>query len=238
MITFNPAYNNLNFKSYQHAVLNKYGAVVNRGDTCLFRWDLDSAGLIKYLEKKYAGVDKVNLIAHASSVGEEVYSFIAVMLNMLGSDKAMKYLPVKAFDKEQHFVDIAKRGEYTVKSFEKGAIDYYLGSCFNNYFDYLDVNRVKVRSEFQNLVKFFQSDILEDVKNINFDNTVLFARNFWHYLDEEDIYKLAMNLSHRMNKSSTLIIGDFDKQFNIDRILNNYGFKESGTVGNVFENFK
>ena len=238
MITFNPAYNNLNFKSYQHAILDKSGAVINRGDTCFFRWDLDFIQLINYLEKKYAGCDSVNIIAHASSVGEEIYSFAATLIKMLGKNRAMKYLPAHAYDIEQHHIDIAKRGEYRIKSFEKGSIDYYLGCYFNNYFDILNTDRVKVRPELQDLVKFSRSDILDDVKTMNFDNTVLFARNFWRYLDEEDADKLAMNLAYRMNKSSTLIIGDFDKQFNVDRILNNYGFKESGIVENVFENFK
>lgn len=237
MITFNPSYNNTNFKSFRHEILNKSGRVINRGDTCLFRHDLDFDYLINFLEFKYCDTSKVNIIAHACSVGEEVYSLVSKIIESLGDKAAKKYLPIEAKDIEQEHIDLAKKGRYIIKSYERGAIDYYLGDKFNDYFYLLSNNNIKVAPRIKNEVNFSQSDILEDCKNINFDNTVLLARNFWHYLDDEDIDKLAMNLSYRMNKSSTLVIGDYDKQYNIDEILRRYGFFET-QVKNVFEKIK
>lgn len=237
MITFNPAYNNINFRSFRHEVVNKSGHVINRGDTCLFRHDLDFNYLINFLEYKYCDVNKVNIIAHACSDGEEVFSLISKMINSLGYKNSKKYLPVEARDIEPEHIKIAQKGKYSIKSFEKGAIDFYLGSEFSNYFKILHTDIIRVAPKLKKYAKFSQSDIMEDAKTIDFNNTVLLARNFWHYLDEENIDKLAMILSHRMNKSSTLIIGDYDKQYNIDEILRRYGFFET-QIYNVFEKIK
>ena len=234
MITFNPAYNNINFKHFRHNVLDKSGRVLSRGDTCLFRSDLDFDYLVNFLEYKYRDTDKVNIIAHACSDGEEVFSFISKMFDLLGYNNSKKYLPADARDVNKSYIEIAKKGQYSLESFETGAIDFYLGKNFTDYFKFLNLNLIKVSKNLKKSVNFSQSDILDDVKYIDFNNTVLFARNFWHYLDEEDIDKLAMILSHRMNRTSTLIIGDFDKQYNIDRILRRYGFYET-KVSNVFE---
>ena len=236
MITFNPAYN-INFKHFKHEILDRSGHVISRGDTCLFRNDLDFDYLVNFLEYKYRDSDKVNIIAHACSDGEEIFSFISKMIDSLGYKNSKKYLPVDARDVNKSFIEIAKKGQYSLKSYETGAIDFYLGENLTQYFSFLNPNLVKVSKILKECVNFSQSDILDDVKSIDFNNTVLFARNFWHYLDDEDIDKLAMILSHRMNKTSTLIIGDFDKQYNIDRILRRYGFYET-KVSNVFELYK
>ena len=237
MITFNPAYNNVNFKHYRHEILNKSGRVINRGDTCLFRHDLDFDYFINFLEFKYCDVNKVNILAHACSDGEEVFSLVSKMIDSLSYKNAKKYLPIDARDLEEEHINIAKKGSYSIQSSENGAINFYLGDRLNNYFNHIKSNTVKVSPQLKNSVKFSQSNILDDVKNTDFNNTVLLARNFWHYLDDEDIDKLAMNLSHKMNKSSTLVIGDYDKQYNIDEILRRYGFFES-QINNVFEKIR
>ena len=236
MITFNPAYNNINFKHYRHEILDCSKRVVKRGDTCFFRHDLYLDYLINFLEYKYCDVNKVNIIAHACSDGEEVYSFVSKLIDMLGLKNAQKYLPVCAKDVEQKHIDLALNGKYSLKSYEESAIDFYLDDKYK-YFKYLTEDLIKPKSLISKQVKFSQSNILDDVKTIEFNNTVLFARNFWHYLDDEDIDKLAMILSHRMNRSSTLVIGDYDKQYNIDEILRRYGFYET-YINNVFEKNK
>jgi chemotaxis methyl-accepting protein methylase len=240
VINLNPSTNiNPNFCSYRYAVKNKFGLVINRGNTCFFRHDLAFDDLIRHIYTKHKNVPKVNIIAHACSDGEEAYSFLIKMIDYLGNKEAEKFLPILAKDIEQTNIDVAKNGKYHIESFEKGAIDFYMGKNFYNYLLPTESkNSVKVSDSIKDKIIFSKSDILEDVKNIDFNNTVLLARNFWHYLEEENIDKLAMNLSHRMNKSSTLVIGDYDKQYNIDRILNRYGFQELYGLENVFEKFR
>lgn len=229
--------NNINFYSYKNAIKTNAGKLLYRGDTCLFRNDLDFDYLVNFLEYKYRDTDKVNIIAHACSDGEEVFSFVSVMIEMLGFKNAKKYLPVEARDINKSHVEIAKNGVYSVESNEFGAIDFYLGQKYPNYFRFINSNQIKVSDELNNCVQFSQSDILDDAKIIDFNNTVLFARNFWNYLGAENINELAELLSNRMNRSSLLVIGDYDKQFNIDRILRQHGFYETN-ITNVFENYK
>ena len=97
---------------------------------------------------------------------------------------------------------------------------------------------VSAKNIMKNHVKFLQSNILDDVNLINFDNTILLARNCWHYLGEDKIDILARKLGNKMNESSTLVIGDFDKQYHVDKILNRYGLTESKFVENLFEKNK
>ena len=47
------------------------------------------------------------------------------------------------------------------------------------------------------------------LKNIERENSVVFARNFWPYI-VEDIPKLIDNLSKQLGRNSTLIIGGYD----------------------------
>ena len=237
MITLNPVYNSINFKHYRHDLLNKSGKVINRGDTCFFRTDLDFNYLINYLEFKYCDTDKVNIIAHASSDGEEVYSLISTMLHSLGIKPAKKYLPIDARDIEKEHIKRAQLGHYSFKKFEEYSADSYLGENFSDYFNYLSPRRIKVNPNLKEYVKFSQLNILDDVQMIDFNNTVLLARNFWHYIGSDNIKKLAAKLSDRMNKTSVLVIGDYDKAYGIDNILRRYGFYES-QVNNVFEKIK
>lgn len=226
MIILKPA-DNLNFNSYRHSILNKRGKVVNRGDTCMFRWDLNPDCLINFIEYKYRDTDKVNILVHACSDGEEVYSLLSTMIESLGLKNAKKYLPIRAKDIVSEHINLAKKGEYKITPMEEPAIDYYLGENFLKYFEYTSPTQIKAVSTLNKYVKFSKSDIMKDANTFNFDNTVLLARNFWHYLGSANMCKLAHILSKRMNKSSTLVIGDYDKQFGVDKILRKYGFYET-----------
>ncbi len=237
MITINTNYSNINFKHFRHDIVNKSGKVINRGDTCFFRQDLDFDYFINYMEFKYCDKPKVNIIAHACSDGEEVYSLVSKMIDSLGLKPASKYLPIKAHDLEKEHIERAKKGRYNFERFEEQSADIYLGPKFSDYFNYIYSHKIKVSPNLTKHVDFSQSNILDDVKTIDFNDTVLLARNCWHYLKDKDIINLAKNLSNRMNKSSLLVIGDYDKEYNIDKILRKYDFYET-QVKNVFEKIK
>lgn len=242
MLTINPinsvnSYNS-NFKSYKHAVTSKTGKLLYRGDTCFFRHDLDFDGLIYFISTKYQSVPKVNFIAHACSDGEEIYSIVARMLDLLGINNVKKFLPINAKDIDEEHIKKAKSGQYTIESYERGAIDFYMGNRFTNYFNQKKTNIFNAKEILKNKVIFRQSNILEDVNKIDFHNTILLARNFWPYLDYEDANLLALKLSLKTDKSSTLVIGDYDKESDTNKILEKYGFKESADIENIFEKIK
>ncbi len=239
MIRINPTpYTNLNFKAYKHTITNSQNEVVNRGDTCMFRNDLDFNSLISYLERKYSGISKVKVIAHACSDGEEAYSFVSNLIDKLGESGANKFFPILARDINDEHLSRAKSGKFFLESYENSAIDYYLDNSFDKYFDIIDKNfigkTVQVKNNIKDRIQFKKADILKDAPKTDFKNTVLFARNFWPYLNTSDAEKLAKTLSEKMDITSTLVIGDYDCWGKIPTLLSKYGFRET-QIKNVYE---
>ena len=74
---------------------------------------------------------------------------------------------------------------------------------------------------FKEYVKFGVADILTDYKNIEPDNSVIFARNFWPYLGCNEQYKLAENLHSHLGKNSLIMIGEFDTRYEVDNNFTN-----------------
>ena len=240
MITSISYINNLNsnisFKLYRHNIYDQAGNVINRADTCILRNDLDFDALIYYFDDKYVRCNKVNIIDHACSVGQETISLLLMILNYSKNPK--KYLPINAYDKELNYLEFAKNGIFKLESFEKAAIEFYLKENFEKYVTKIDSKIFNVYYKLKdNLMKniiFNQSDIIKDVDKFDYKNTALFLRNCWPYFSENDAIYVAKTLSEKMDKTSTLIIGDYDKSSGIDFLLKDYGFSRTH-LDNVYE---
>ena len=232
------------FGIFFHNVENQNGKLHYRGDTRICRDDIYFPEVIDYLDNKYKNVPKVNVLMHACSDGEEVYSFLGVLISRL-RNKAIKFLPVTAKDIDSEHLQLAKKGIYDITNSEYQCANEAMNGDFDSYFEQIPLKKIKdprikyshtfkVNPDLKTLVNFEQGDILKDVNKVNFKNTVLFARNFWPYLGTQEIKQLAHTLSQKMDNSSTLIIGDFDKEYGIDEVLRSEGFVETHAE-NVFE---
>ena len=239
MININPVNGyNPSFNAFKNPIKNKAGLVINRGDTCLFRYDLDYDYFVDFLNRKYKNAEKVNVIDHACSDGEEAFSLVVMMLKMLGREGASKFLPIDARDVVKNHLDYAKKGVYNVHSTEFPRINFFAGRDFFDYFDLSEnAKTITAKDNIKDLVKFSKHDIMDDIRYMRFDNTVLLARNFWHYLKSGDEYRLAANLSNKMNRNSTLVIGGYDKEYGVDKLLERFGFVEVPGINNVFEKY-
>ena len=236
---------NPSFGIFFNNIKDNDGNLRYRGDTRICRDDLYFPEVVDFLNKKYKDAPKVNVIMHACSNGEEVYSFLGVLVSKL-REKSSKFLPVSARDFDAEHLKLAKKGVYQITKSEYMLANNYMNGNFYTYFDYLPnkivkdpllkyTNTVKVNDMLKTLVNFQQSDILEDSKRTDFKNTILFARNFWPYLSNVQQHELARTLSKNMDSTSTLIVGDFDKEeANISALLKMYGFEET-EAENVFE---
>ena len=246
MLTMSPVkFYNPSFGIFFNNIKDNDGNLKYRGDTRICRDDLYFPEVVDFLDKKYKDATKVNVIMHACSNGEEVYSFLGVLVSRLG-EKSSKFLPVSARDFDAEHLKLAKKGVYQITKSEYMLANNYMNGNFYTYFDYLPnkiikdpllkyTNTVKVNDMLKTLVNFQQSDILEDSKRTDFKNTILFARNFWPYLSNVQRHELARTLSKNMDSSSTLIVGDFDEEeANISALLKMYGFEET-EAENVFE---
>lgn len=237
-------FNTPSFGAFFNEIKDEDGKIIYRGDTRICRDDLDFPAAIDFLDKKYKNVPKVNVIMHACSDGEEVYSFIGVLVAKLG-ENAEKFLPIKAKDIDANHLKLAKRGVYNVTRTEYiMANDYMLGN-FYNFFDFLPhkistdprlryTTTIKANEYLKSLVNFGQGNIIDDMKRVSLKDTVLFARNFWPYLTMEESRDLISTISKNADKSFTLVIGDYDKEFGFDKLLKSAGFVET-EVENVFE---
>ena len=259
MLTISPIkYNNISFGTFFNNVHDDNDRLKYRGDTSICRNDLYFPEVVLYLNDKYKSVPKVNVVMHACSDGEEVYSFLGVLKSMFGKN-ADKFLPVRARDIEPTHLNLAQKGVYRINRGEYDIANIYMNGNFYDYFDNISNNNfpnpldakhskmimryrspedtfpkdIKVKDCLRELVNFSQGSIIEDVKVMDFKNTVLFARNFWPYLEKDEINELAKTLSKKMDNSSTLIIGDYDKDYNINKLLESYGFVE--VKDNIFE---
>lgn len=68
----------------------------------------------------------------------------------------------------------------------------------------------KFKPEFSSDVDYNIGDALKEYKIIEHKNSIVFAKNFWPYLSDEDKIRLAFRLSGRMKQNCTLAIGEFD----------------------------
>jgi len=231
------------FSSY-NAKVYKDGKLAYRNHTEFFRQDLDWHHLTDYMSEKYKDADEVNVVNHACSAGYESWSLLLMLMKKHG-EKAEKYLPIKARDIDKNAIDFAKTGCLALCGDEYLDGILKCGKILNDNFKVVKKPRgpnVNVSNEYvmkcttglEKNIEFKQSDIFKDKNLINKENTVLFCRNFWPYLRSKKASELAFFLAQNMKPSSMLVIGEYDKTFGIDKLLEETGFKRT-SVRYVYE---
>ena len=225
------------FTSCSGDVKDLDGNLLYRINTRLFRTDLMWDDFADFLFEKYKNEEKVNVICHACSAGYEPYS-LASLLMVRYSESADKFLPIEAKDIDNNCIAKAKRGFLNINMAERMYAEFCLSGQFLKYFKKLsgDVKeeKVEVTDELRQNVLFEMSDIKDSTKEISKDNTVLFFRNVWAYLNTADIVDLAGMLAANMKNNSLLVIGEWDKEYGIDKLIEAFGFRETHIM-NVYE---
>lgn len=79
--TYNPAYRGNN-----REVFNKSGKFLYKTTTYFFREDLNWTCLAELLGEKYKTVQKVNVLNHACSNGQEPYTLAVKLIQILGKE--------------------------------------------------------------------------------------------------------------------------------------------------------
>lgn len=103
---------------------------------------------------------------------------------------------------------------------------------------------LRLKPEFAKNVDFGIANVLKDYRKINPENSIVFARNFWPYLENYQIDQLITNLGRRLKEGSLLILGNYDahicevyKGLDIEKLFNYANFKRT-VIPNVFEKVK
>lgn len=230
--TYNPVYRGNN-----REVFNKSGKLLYKTTTYFFREDLNWTNLAEFLGKKYKTAEKVNVLNHACSNGQEPYTLAVKLIQVLGKE-AKKFFPIQAKDIDFDNIESANRGRLGIKLSDMYRINYYTKDKLTSFFtlgkpenpnsDLVLIPKEKIKIK----VNFSQADILKDTSKKLPDNTVILCRNFWPYLSPAERKHLVSNLYRNIGNNSLVITGDFDHCTDTQELLKSHGFAEIGS--NVF----
>lgn len=246
---------NPNFNSWTKTVYKQVGAktvdnIQHRNTTSFYRRDLDWPNLTKFLVEKYKNTNKVNVYCYGCSNGSEPYTFLMQLCSNWPENISKKFLPIMAKDYDKEAIAIAKEGKIPVSNEELNVIQMATNNKLENFLDYVghidydekifDSNHwiMKYNKNHAKNIEYSVADIRDDWSNINPQNSVIFARNFWPYLPESNILDLASKLGNHLKKGSCLIVGNFDNYGLEYQGLNLRGILYSNGFINEDENLK
>ncbi len=213
--------------------------MLNRNDTFFFRPNPSWKELTSLLEFKFSDVPKVNVYDYACSNGSEAYTFLMEMFSECSENFVKKFLPVIAKDVDPVAIKKATQRGIAMETAEINSINMHTRNNFTKFFNESgfisdDEEVVYVpKPILKDNVIFSQANILNDIENIEPENTVVFARNFWPYLLAQERVELAQKLGERLKSNSVIVFGDFDTfgtqlDTPIETLLRNVGFEDSG----------
>ena len=223
---------NTSFKSYSE---HKVGVAPYRyyTTTRFFREDINWEDFIYMLRTQYKDADKVNIISHACSDGEETYSLALKLLYRLGKN-AEKFFPIVGKDFDPLNILFARKSKYSVNPVELSRMENECGLDLYKYFDIIK-NPWGIQANTKDAIKekvyFEKADLLKDVQNIPAKNTVLLTRNVWPYIPPKKQEKLAEELAARLDPSSLIVLGHFDTSNGIIQLLESKGFEQTEIYG-------
>lgn len=226
---------NLSFNSNKRTVY-KNGKVLYKNKTNFFREDLNWKNLALFLSEKYQNVDKVNVFNFACSDGSEPYSLAVVLMEYLGLD-ALKFFPIQASDIDEEIIAKAKCGPCNITVRDLYQINQMTKDDYGKYFQaHPPENKnyymaVTPKPPINRAIEFSQGNILDGLDELPEHNNVVFARNFWCYLDEENRNKMIRKFIDILDKTSSLIIGELEYGHNYDELLERHGFRSFGPTG-------
>jgi len=246
------------FKLWNRTVYKKdsktlLNAVSHRNDTFFVRHigslkkstDVESwIKFVEFLEEKYKNVSTINFYNYACSDGSEIYTFLVTLLSRFGKDFQSKFKEIYAIDIDKEAINKAKYGEYSLTQLEYNHIQELTQNKIHNYFDIISDEGsqsyiAKPKNNLKSKVKFIQADAFDDYKRIKPQNSVVFARNFWPYL-EKKMPTLLGKFEGQLKENSTFTIGNFDKNvcpfYNFDIVIEiiKKGVRQT-KIENVFE---
>ena len=212
--------------------------------TLFFRPDLNSAHSSKYstvgnwvgfrktIVDEFKNVSKVNVYDFACSDGSEAYSLILSLVDELGEEEAKKFFPILAYDVDETMVESAKNGSIScyeddidrlAQNIHNDTLKSYYGINFDTlkYPPYTFLASDKLKKN----VDFNTASIQEKIAQIEPSNSLVLCRNFFPYLGTKDMLEVIWQLGKKLDDTSLLVIGHFDK-FKVYNALKACGFRE------------
>lgn len=245
-ITATNNYNNPNFGAWKRTVYKDMKnwdlerVMKHRNDTWFCRDGFNNGAIYKHVTEKFKDVDKVNTYFFGCSNGCEVYTFLNEFFAKLGMETADKFSPILAMDYDPVAIMNANAGFYSIEDFEILALEEYHGQKITENFQVIynsfnsdEITHIIPKQKLIDCVDFRLGDITKDYRKIKPNNTLVFARNMWPYLDTRKLYEIARNLYNAMGENSSLIVGEYDpvglhwNGIDYTELFTKVGFKQS-----------
>lgn len=217
----------------RHPVLKNPDVDYHSNYTYFFREDLgkDWDTFVRILNDFFVNSKKVNVYNFACSDGSEAYSFAMKLLSKLGKRKAEKFFPILAFDIDKEILYDAKsnkipcdvgdkiRIKENVRNYKKYCKVYPVNRDYDSKLFFMPNEKLK------NRIEFSEADFVKQIDELEFSNSIIMCRNFWYYLGKNRINQILSKLNKKIDNTSLLVIGDFDRRYILDD-LKSFGFKE------------
>ena len=229
--------NTISFSSFYQPVQKLKSGPIVTNNTCFFRLDFSWKEFIAQIAKRYDKAQKVNIYSFACSNGAEPFSIAMMLMNRLG-EKAKIFLPIKASDIDEKILEAPRKGKIYLEKIDISEIKSHIGADYSDFikhddnFKFIpDYNKHKkicegeVTQKLKNAVEFEQRDITRKLPDISKENTIIFARNFWPYLSQQNQNNLAKNLSDNIGGNSLIFLGGYDCNYiTAPKLLRENGF--------------
>ncbi len=195
--------------------------------TVFFRPDLSSLDsqfgnwdeFKKVVRDNFENTPKVNVYNFACSDGSETYSLATALIDEFKEDSD-KFFPIKASDLDSEMVKRASSGLVACSSDDIIRMRYNLSKDTHqsfetfktqNPFDFRYKYYFRANDDLRSKIEFSQGDVEEEITKIAPENNLILCRNFWPYLGKKKATKVLTELLQKLDKTSIVAIGSFDK---------------------------
>ena len=190
--------------------------IKHRNNTNLFRNDINWNRVTKFIT---SGNKPKKIYCYACSDGSEPYTIAIMLISKLGWDGAKKYFPIIAKDIDPYAIHRAKSGYIKLMPTDIIAMMEHQKAPLSDFFIFKrnchipnwKYSTFKVSDKLRQCVYFEKGDILTDIGSLNYDNAIIFFRNVWPYLNEEQQDKLMSSFAKNFKENSAVIVGGFDE---------------------------
>lgn len=194
---------------------NQKKEIKYRNNTTLFRQDLNWRRVTNYI---ISDEKPKKIYCYACSDGSEPYSVAIMLISKLGWKGAQKYFPIIARDIDKFAVNRAKSGFINLTDIDVIGMMKKQNNPLTDFFIYKkktafedNYSTYKVSDRLRACVNFEKGNLLDDAKNLNYDNAVIFFRNVWPYLSKSERRNLMTDFSERFKENTTLVVGAYDE---------------------------
>ena len=185
-------------------------------ETWFFRDTTPFEFLTDWANPKRKSFSSIKILSIPCATGEEPYS---ISFALIHSGWRPENLTIFACDISHSFIQFAKKGIYSQKSFRDQDI-----VKKNLFFDPLDQRHFSVKELYRNPIHFQTNNIISNNlfnNSLHFD--VIFARNLLIYFTDEGRQKAIDNIQKLLSPNGLLILGHADNIFHLTNNLKKTG---------------